>query len=84
MKRSNWANHYISRKGSNEQFTPLLEEEKYEAYNQIITYLLTDELSLGAFISINRFLIITSSPAHAAAALTSSSDRPYINILNEI
>jgi len=39
--------------------------------------LLTDELSLGAFISRNRFLIITSSPAQAAAALTSSSERPF-------
>jgi hypothetical protein len=42
-----------------------------------ITYLLTDELSLGAFISTNRFLINTSSPAQAAAARTSSSDRPF-------
>jgi hypothetical protein len=41
------------------------------------THLLTDELSLGAFISIKRFLIITSSPAQAAAALTSSSERPF-------
>lgn len=38
-------------------------------------YLLT-ELSFGAFISENRFLIITSSLAHAAAALTSSDERP--------
>ena len=41
------------------------------------THLLTDELSLGAFISIKRFLIMTSSPAQAAAALTSSSERPF-------
>jgi hypothetical protein len=41
------------------------------------THLLTDELSLGAFISVKRFLIITSSPAQAAAALTSSSERPF-------
>ena len=41
------------------------------------THLLTDELSLGAFISRKRFLIITSSPAQAAAALTSSSERPF-------
>lgn len=40
-------------------------------------YLLTDELSLGAFISENRFLIITSSLAQVAAALTSSSERPF-------
>lgn len=41
------------------------------------TYLLSDVLSFGAFISENLFLIITSSPAHIAAALTSSSERPY-------
>jgi len=44
--------------------------------NQEWTYLLSDVLSLGAFISENLFLIITSSPAHIAAALTSSSERP--------
>lgn len=43
---------------------------------QTKTHLLTEELSFGAFISMNWFLIITSSPAQAAAALTSSSDRP--------
>lgn len=41
-------------------------------------HLLTeDEPSFGAFISVKRFLIITSSPAQAAAALTSSSERPF-------
>lgn len=49
------------------------------AYYPIITYLLTDEPSLGAFISRNLFLIITSSPAQAAADLTSSSERPYFD-----
>lgn len=48
------------------------------------TYLLTDELSLGAFISVNRFLIITSSPAHVAAARTSSSERPFCHQKREV
>lgn len=41
-----------------------------------MNYLLTDEPFLGAFISEKRFLIMTSSRAQAAAALTSSSERP--------
>jgi len=58
-----------------------------KAQNSKYTHLLTEELSLGAFISIKRFLIITSSPAQAAAALTSSSERPFshkiYNVMND-
>lgn len=55
----------------------MLRLRKKIIYEGKITHLLTDELSLGAFISIKWFLIITSFPAQAAAALTSSSERPY-------